>query len=196
MEGSDHEDDENTSTTLAPAGPPEDRRSEESNGEWDRLRSFPATTKPRKATTRNFECKKSLYEPEWESLTRVVARRIATMNSNSLKGLNLDPPETLNGDDNKWKDLQRFDKCVNAWQTVFTFKDIDLNNRTALEFVVLNVTNSALVSDNQFQREQQEKDHTSFNFMLALRIFLIPSISKDLCDKSSKPLHQTRMANR
>ena len=49
-----------------------------------------------------------------------------------------------------------------------------------MEFVGFKVTNSALVRYNQFQREEQEKDQTSFKFMLALRKFLIPSIRKDL----------------
>ena len=42
------------------------------------------------------------------------------------------------------------------------------------------MTNSALVLYNQFQREEQEKDQTFCKFVLALRKFLIPSISKDL----------------
>ena len=42
------------------------------------------------------------------------------------------------------------------------------------------VTNSALVRYNQCEREKQEKHQTSFKFMLALRKFLMPSISKDL----------------
>ena len=60
------------------------------------------------------------------------------------------------------------------------FKDIDLNDRNAGEFVGFKVSNSALVRYNQFQREEQEKDQTCFKFMLALQKFLIPSSSKDL----------------
>ena len=58
-EGSDHHEDATTRTTPAPSGPPGDSSSEESNSEWDRPRSPPPTTKPRKATTRNFEREKS-----------------------------------------------------------------------------------------------------------------------------------------
>ena len=49
-----------------------------------------------------------------------------------------------------------------------------------MEFVGFKASNSALVLYNQFQREEQEKDQTFLKFMLALRKFLIPSISKDL----------------
>ena len=65
-----------------------------------------------------------------------------------------------------------------AW--LLACKDIDLNDRNPLEFVGFKVPNSALVLHNQFQREEQEKDQTFFKFMLALRKFLIQSISKDL----------------
>ena len=57
---------------------------------------------------------------------------------------------------------------------------MDLHDRNALKFVGFKVTNSTLVLYHQFQREEQEKDQTCFKFMLALRKFLIPSISKDL----------------
>ena len=60
------------------------------------------------------------------------------------------------------------------------FKDIDLHDGNALEFVGFQVPNSALVLYDQFQREEQEKNQSFFKFMLALRKFLIPSISKDL----------------
>ena len=60
------------------------------------------------------------------------------------------------------------------------FKDIDRNDRNALELVGFTVTNDALVLYNQFQREEQEQDQTFFKLILALRKFLIPSISKDL----------------
>ena len=69
---------------------------------------------------------------------------------------------------------------MNALERFLAFKDIDLNDRNALEFIGFKVTNSALVLYNQFQREEQEKDQTFFKFMLALRKFLIPSISKNL----------------
>ena len=71
-------------------------------------------------------------------------------------------------------------KCVGR---CLPFKDIDLNDSNALEFLGCKVTNSALVLYNQFQREEQEKDQTFIKFMLALRKLLIPSISKDLLCK-------------
>ena len=113
-EGSDHHEDETMSTTPAPTGLPGDSSSEESNSESDRPRSPPTTTKPRKATTRNFEHEKSPEEQEWESLTAVIATRRTTKKSKALKGIKLDPPETLDGDDNKGKNSQRFDGWVNA----------------------------------------------------------------------------------
>ena len=42
------------------------------------------------------------------------------------------------------------------------------------------MTNSALVLYHQFQREEQQEYETFFKFMLTLRKFLIPFISKDL----------------
>ena len=149
-EGSDHNEDETTRTTPTPPGPPGDSSSEESNSESDGPRSPPPTTKPRKATTRNFEREKSPEEQEWESLTGVVAPRRTMKKSKALKGIKLDPPETLDGDDNKWKNSQRFDGWVNAMERFLGFKDIDLNDRNALEFVRFKVTNSELVLYNQF----------------------------------------------
>ena len=113
-EGSDHHEDQTTRTTPAPPGPPGASSSEESNSESDRPRSPPPTTKPRKATTRNFEREKSPEEQAWESLTGVIAPRRTTKKSKGLKGIKLDPPETLDGYDNKWKNSQRFDGWVNA----------------------------------------------------------------------------------
>ena len=72
----------------------------------------------------------------------------------------------------------RFDGWVKALQRFLACEDIDLNDSSALEFVGFKVTNRALVLYNQFQREEQEKDQTFLIFMLALRKFLIPSISK------------------
>ena len=94
--------------------------------------------------------------------------------------MKLDPPEPLDGDDNKCKNSQIFERSVNALQTCLTFKDIDLNERSALGLVEFKVTNCALVRYNQFLQELQEKDHSFFKFILALRTFLILSISKDL----------------
>ena len=177
---SDHQDDETIRTTPGPPGPPRDSSSEESNSESDGPRSPPPTTKPRKATRRNFEYEKSPEEHEWESLTGVIAPRKTRKKGKALQGLKLVPPETLDRDDNKWKNSQRFDGWVNALERFLTFKDINLNDRSALECVVCKVTNSESVLYNQFQREQQEEDQIFFQFMLALRTFLIPSISKDL----------------
>ena len=179
-EGSDHQEDETTRTTLAPPGTKGDSSSEESNSKLDLPRSPPPTTKPRKATTRNFEREKSTEEQEWESCTGDIAHRRTIQNSKALKGIKLDQPETLDRDDHKWKNSQRFDRLINALERFLALKDIDLNDRNALEFVGFKVTNSALVLYNQFQPEEQEKDQTFFKFMLALRKFLIPSISKDL----------------
>ena len=69
--------------------------------------------------------------------------------------MKLDPTGTLDGDYNKCKNSQRFDRCVNALETFLAFKDIDLNDCSALEFVACQVTNSARVLYNQFQREEQ-----------------------------------------
>ena len=69
---------------------------------------------------------------------------------------------------------------MNALVRFLTFKDIDLYDRRALELVGFKVTNSALVLHNQLQREQQEEDQTFYKFILALRTFLMSSISKDL----------------
>ena len=68
-------------------------------------------------------------------------------------------------------------------QRILEFKDIDLNGRSAFEFLGLKVTNRALVLYNQYQGPEQEKNQTFFYFMLALRNFLIPSISNDLLCK-------------
>ena len=107
-EGSDHHEDERTRTTPAPPGLPGDTSSEDNNSKSDRPRSAPPATKPRKATTRNFDREKSTQEQEWESPTGVIALRRSTRQSEALKGIKLDPPETLDGDDNKWKNSQRF----------------------------------------------------------------------------------------
>ena len=191
-EGSDHHEDETTKPTPAPPGPPGDSSSEESNSESDRPRSPPPPTKPRQATTRNFEREKSPEEQEWQSLTGVIAHRRTTKHSKALKGIKLDPTETLDGDDNKWKNSQRFDGWVNTLERFLAFKDIDLNDRNALEFVGFKVTNSALVLYNPFQREEQEKDQTFFKFMLALWKFLIPSISEDLLWKEWQTITPTK----
>ena len=184
-EESDRHEDETTKTTPAPPGLSGDSSYEESNSESDRPRSPPPTTKPRKATRRNFEREKGTEEYIWESLTGVLAPRRTTSDSkNALKGIKLDSPETLDGDDTKWKNSQRFDGWVNALQRFLAFHDIDLNDRNALEFIGFKVTNSAQVFYNQFQREEQEKDQTFFQFMLALRKFQIPSTSKDLLWKA------------
>ena len=106
--------------------------------------------------------------------------------------MKLDKPETLDGDNNKWKNSQRFDVWVNALERYLTFKNIDLNDRSALVFVGFQVTNSALVLCYQFQREQQEKDQTLSMFMLALRTFLMPSFSKDPWCKECATLTPTK----
>ena len=62
-----------------------------------------------------------------------------------------DQPETLDRDDNNWKNSQRFDGWVNALERFLSFKDIDLNDRNALKFIGFKVTNSAQVFYNQFQ---------------------------------------------
>ena len=108
-QGSDHQQDEISRTTPAPQGPPGDSSSEGSTSESDRPRSSPPTTKARKATRRNLEGEKSPQEQEWESLTVVIATRRTTKESTALKGLKLDPPETLDGNNNKWKNSPRFD---------------------------------------------------------------------------------------
>ena len=167
-EGSDDQENETTRTTPAPSGPTGNSSSEESNRESDRPRSPPDTTNSSKATRRNFEREKSPPEQEWESLTGVIAPRRTTQKNKALKGLKLDPPETLDGDDNKWKNSHRFDEWVNALERLLTFKDIDLNDRSTLEFVGFKVTNSTLVIDDKFQQEQQGRDHTFFKFMLGL----------------------------
>ena len=97
------------------------------------------------ATRRNFECEKSPKAQEWESLMGVIASKRTTKQSKALKGSKLDPSETLDGDDNKWKNPQRFDGWVNALQRFLTFKDMDLNGRSPLEFVGFKLTNSVLV---------------------------------------------------
>ena len=89
---------ETTRTIPAPPGLPGDSSCEESNSESDRARSPPLATKPKKATTRNFEREKSAEADEWESRTGVIATRRTTKKSEALKGLKLNPPETLNGD--------------------------------------------------------------------------------------------------
>ena len=96
--------------------------------------------------------------------------------------MKLDLSETLVGD-YKWMNSQRFDAWVKALQRFLACEDIDLNDRSALKFVGFKVTNRALVLYNQFQRGEQGKDQTFLMFMLALRKFLIPSISKYLLCK-------------
>ena len=150
-EGSDHHEDETTRTTSAAPGPPGDSSSEESNSESDRPRSSAPMTKPRKATARTFEHDKSPEEQEWESRSGVIASRRTTSESNkALKGIKLDPPETLDGEDTKLKNSHSFDGWVNAWQRFLAFKDIDLNDRKSVQFIGFKVTNSALVFYNQF----------------------------------------------
>ena len=68
------------------------------------------------------------------------------------------------------------------------FKDMNLNDRSGLEFVGFQVANSARQVYNQFQREEQEKYQTFFKFMLGLQKFLIPSISKDLLWKEGETI--------
>ena len=65
-------------------------------------------------------------------------------------------------------------------QKFLEFKDMDLNDGSALEFVGFKVTNSALVLYNQFHQAEQQRVRTVFKFMLALRKFPIQSISKGL----------------
>ena len=152
QEGSNRHEDETTRTTTAPQGPPGDSSSEESNSESDLPRLPSPTTKPRKATRRNFDSEKSSQEQQWESPTGVIAhRRTTSERKKAHKGIKLDPPETLDGDDTKWKNSERFDGWVNALERFLVFKDIDLNDRNALEFIGCKVTNSALLFDNQFQ---------------------------------------------
>ena len=64
-EGSDQQEDETTRTTPAPAGPSGDSTAEESNSESHRPRSLPPTTKPRKATRKNFDHEKSTVDQVW-----------------------------------------------------------------------------------------------------------------------------------
>ena len=113
-QGSDYQEDETTRTTPAPSGPPGESSSEESNTESDRPRSPPPTIKPRRATRRHFEQEKSPEVQEWESLTGGIATRGTRKKRKALQGLKFDPPEPLHGDDNKWKNSQRFDGCGNA----------------------------------------------------------------------------------
>ena len=113
-QGFDHQEDETTKTTPAPPCPPGDRFSEESMTKWDRPRSPPPTTTPRKATWRYFEREKSPEDQEWESLTRVISTRRTTNSSKGVKRRKLDPRATLDGDDNNYKNSPRFDEWVNA----------------------------------------------------------------------------------
>ena len=113
---SDHAENETTRTTAAPPGPPGDSSSKESNIKSYQARSPPTTTKPRKATRRNFDREKSADKCEWESLTPVIAIRRTTKKSKALKGFKLDPPEILYRDNNKWKNSYRCNRCVNALQ--------------------------------------------------------------------------------
>ena len=101
---------------------------------------------------------KSTEAQEWESFTAGIAYRRTSKQSQALKGLKLDLPETLNRDDNKWKDPRRFDGWVHALERFLRFQDIDKNYRSASEFVGFEVINCGLVLYQQFQREQQEKD--------------------------------------
>ena len=100
-QGSDHQQDETCRPTPAASGPTGDSSYEASNRDSDLPRSPPATIKPRKATSRNFEHEKSPEEQAWESHTAVIAHNRITQKSKALKGLRLHPPQPLNGDDNK-----------------------------------------------------------------------------------------------
>ena len=131
--GSDHQEDEITRTSPAHPGPPGQSSCEESNRESGRLRSPGPTTKLRKATSSNFEYEKSTEEPEWESLTAVIATSRTTKNRKALHAWKLGPPEPLDGDDNKWKTSQRFDVWVNVLERFLACKDIDPYDRSALE---------------------------------------------------------------
>ena len=142
-QGSDHRQHETTRATPARPGPLGDSSSEESDSESDQPRSPPLTTQPEKTTIMYIEREKSTEEQEWESLSGVNALRTTTKISKALKGLKLDPPETLYVDDNKWKNLERFDRWVNALQRFLIFNDIDLNDRSALEFVGFKASNIA-----------------------------------------------------
>ena len=73
---------------------------------------------------------------------------------------------------------------MNALASFTPFEDVDLNDRSSSEFVGFKVTNSALVLHYQLQREQQEKHQTFVKFILALRTFPMPSISKYLLSEA------------
>ena len=93
---------------------------------------------------------KSTEEQEWESFTAGIAYRRTSKQSKALKGLKLDPPRTLNRDDNKWKNPRRFDGLVHPLETFLRFKDIDINYGSASEFGGLKVINCGLVLYKQF----------------------------------------------
>ena len=73
---------------------------------------------------------------------------------------------------------------MNAWERFSPFEDVDLNDRSSSEFVGFKVTNCVLVLHYQLQREQREKHQTFVKFILALRTFLMPSISKYLLSEA------------
>ncbi|KAF8418633.1 hypothetical protein BGX38DRAFT_1280541 [Terfezia claveryi] len=121
---------------------------------------------------------KSVEHQQWESTTGMVT----TGNHkamNALKGIKIDMPEKLRGEDKKWQDSQYFDSWATAMQRWFVLKRIDLEGASALEIVGFRMEGSALTTYNQFLREKG-KNATFFGFILALRDFLIPSTSKDI----------------
>ena len=114
-QGSDCDEDDSTRTTAAPPAPPAASSSVESNSESHQPRSPPSTTKLWKATRRKFETETSPEEQEWESDSEVIAHRSTTSESKmALKGIKLDLPETRDRNDDKWKNSERFDGCVNV----------------------------------------------------------------------------------
>ena len=52
----------------------------------------------------------SAKEQDWELLTVGTVTRKLTTQGKAINIIKLDPPEALGGDDNKWKNPQRFDR--------------------------------------------------------------------------------------
>ena len=105
-----------------------------------------------------------MAEPDWESLTGVVPSSSTTKQSKCLKALYQYQATTVDVDDKQGINSQVFAGCVNASERFLVCKNIVLNERRALEFVAYHIPNSELGLNNVFERGQQEKDDTSFNF--------------------------------
>jgi len=111
--------------------------------------------------------------------TGIVAPETSSKMCKRMKGIKIDAPENLNSGDKKWRDSQYLDTWVNAIQRWLSMKGIRLESREALDFIGFKLQCSALNTYNHHLIKEKHKA-SFFNFMLVLRVFLIPSTSKDL----------------